>query len=101
MPEIFLDSKSVSHTLLEFFYFWGLARGGLRRARGRLNAGLYVPAAPRPAPRYSKKLPSPPFEAAHPAAPGFGHFLEALRAPGLPCGFAVLTPARMVVVDYR
>ena len=44
------------------------------------NAGLHGAAAPRPAPRYSKKLPSPPFEAAHPTASGFGYFLEALRS---------------------
>jgi len=44
----------------------------------------------------STKSPSPPFEAARPC--GFQSILRKPCASGLPCGFAVLTPARIVAV---
>ena len=46
----------------------------------------------------NKKSPSPPFEAARPC--GFQSILRKPCASGLPCGFAVLTPARIVVVVF-
>ena len=50
------------------------------------------------APRHSTKSPSPPFEAARPY--GFQSILRKPCASGLPCGFAVLTPARIVLFDF-
>ena len=48
-----------------------------------------------------KKYPVSPFEAhALRSASGFRAFSGGPRAPGLPCGFAVLTPARKVVFIY-